>query len=38
MTALALSCTTIIYSVYFIEAYKAYKKGDECQKPKPWLK
>lgn len=37
MTVLAISCTTLIYSIYFIEAYKAYKRGDESQRPKPWL-
>jgi len=38
MTVIAITCTVFIYSVYFIEAYKAYKRGDESQRPKPWLK
>ena len=37
MTVLAISFTTLIYSVYFIEAYRAYKRGEESQRPKPWL-
>ena len=38
MTYLAISLTTFLYSMYFLEAYKAYKRGDEEQRPKPWLK
>ena len=38
MTAFAISCTMFIYSVYIIEAYKAYKRGDDSHRPKPWLK
>jgi len=37
MTYLAISFTSLIYSVYFIEAYRAYKRGDDSQRPKPWL-
>lgn len=37
MTVLAISFTTLIYSVYFIEAYKAYKRGEESHRPKPWV-
>lgn len=37
MTVLAISFTTLIYSLHFIEAYKAYKRGEVSQRPKPWV-
>jgi|MDTA01.3.fsa_nt_gb hypothetical protein len=38
MTVIAISCTMLIYSIYIIEAYKAYRRGEGSQRPKPWLK
>jgi|SaaInlV_150m_DNA_2_1039686.scaffolds.fasta_scaffold24878_2 hypothetical protein len=38
MTLLAISFTALLYSMYFVEAYRAYKRGDGPQRPKPWIK
>jgi hypothetical protein len=34
MTVFAISCTSLLYSMYFVEAYKAYKKGEGNDLPK----
>ena len=38
MTIIAISCTVGVYSLYIVEAFRSYRKGEINHRPKPWLK